>query len=119
MAGIGSTNSFAANAPPCGRSGRGAEDLRSFSRRNQGCVWELEQLLIEIPLNRVLFAVDETTDQQFLEEKLQEMEPGPARFTESTGIESDVSAVPCAVIGGSGGGLAGEEAVRDRHSTPA
>ena len=46
-------------------------DLRSFSPRNQGCLWELEQLLIGTPLERVLFVVDETTDQPFLADKLQ------------------------------------------------
>lgn len=46
-------------------------NLRSFSPRNHGCLWELEQLLIGTPLDRVLFVVDETTDQTFLEEQLQ------------------------------------------------
>jgi hypothetical protein len=46
-------------------------DLRSFSPRNQGCLWELEQLLRGVPLERVLLVTDETTDRRFLEEKLQ------------------------------------------------
>jgi len=46
-------------------------DLRSFSPRNQGCLWELQQLLNGTPLERVLFVVDETSDQTFLEDKLQ------------------------------------------------
>ena len=46
-------------------------DLRSFSPGNQGCLWELEQLLNGMPLEQVLFVVDETTDQPFLEDKLQ------------------------------------------------
>jgi len=45
-------------------------DLRSFSPRNQGCLWELEQLLTGTPLAQVLFVVDETTDQVFLKNKL-------------------------------------------------
>jgi hypothetical protein len=46
-------------------------DLRSFSPPNQGCLWELQQLLNGTPLERVLFVVDETTDQTFLEDQLQ------------------------------------------------
>ena len=46
-------------------------DLRSFSPGNQGCLWELQQLLNGTPLERVLFVVDETTDQTFLEDQLQ------------------------------------------------
>ena len=45
-------------------------DLRSFSPGNQGCLWELQQLLNGTPLERVLLVVDETTDQAFLEEQL-------------------------------------------------
>ena len=47
-------------------------DLRSFSRKNQGCMWELEQLLRGIPLERVILLLDESTDQQFLKARLQE-----------------------------------------------
>jgi len=45
-------------------------DLRSFSRANQGCLYELEQLLDRVDLERVTFLVDETTDRPFLEETL-------------------------------------------------
>ncbi|MES9862855.1 MAG: hypothetical protein ABW157_08300 [Candidatus Thiodiazotropha sp. LLP2] len=48
-------------------------DLRSFSQQNQGCLWELEQLLINVLLDRVLFVVDETTDKGFLEQQLQRL----------------------------------------------
>jgi hypothetical protein len=48
-------------------------DLRSFSPANQGCLWELEQLLNGISLERVLFVIDQTTDQPFLRNKLQEL----------------------------------------------
>jgi hypothetical protein len=41
-------------------------DLRSFSTRNQGCIYELGQLLNSVDLRRVVFLVDETTDRQFL-----------------------------------------------------
>jgi hypothetical protein len=43
-------------------------DLRSFSETNQGCLYELEQLLEAIPLPRVMFIIDHTTDQSFLEQ---------------------------------------------------
>ncbi|MFX0065858.1 MAG: hypothetical protein ACFFC7_27100, partial [Candidatus Hermodarchaeota archaeon] len=46
-------------------------DLRSFSHANHGCLYELAQLLDIVDLERVLFLVDETTDRQFLQEKLQ------------------------------------------------
>ena len=43
-------------------------DLRGFSRTNQGCLYEIGQLLAETPLERVLFMVDETTDRAFLDQ---------------------------------------------------
>ena len=48
-------------------------DLRSFSRSNHGCRYELEQLLDIVDLERVTFLVDETTDRPFLEEMLQHL----------------------------------------------
>lgn len=50
-------------------------DLRSFSRSNQGCLYELEQLLNIVPLERVVLLVDDTTDLPFLEEMLQRLWP--------------------------------------------
>lgn len=47
-------------------------DLRSFSPANQGCVFELEQLLAHVPLEQVVFLIDESTDAAFLERTLQE-----------------------------------------------
>lgn len=41
-------------------------DLRSFSPANQGCTYELAQLLNSVPLGQVLFLVDTTTDEAFL-----------------------------------------------------
>ena len=41
-------------------------DLRSFSDRNQGCIYELGQLLNSVDLRRVVFLVDDTTDRRFL-----------------------------------------------------
>lgn len=48
-------------------------DLRSFSPANQGCSWELEQLVVRVPLERVVFIIDETTDRSFLESKAREL----------------------------------------------
>ena len=47
-------------------------DLRSFSPSNQGCIFELQQLLKTVPLDRVVFLIDDTTDRAFLERMLQE-----------------------------------------------
>ncbi|PLX73220.1 MAG: hypothetical protein C0607_14205 [Azoarcus sp.] len=45
-------------------------DLRSFSAANQGCQYELQQLIDIVPLDRVLFLVDASTDKAFLERSL-------------------------------------------------
>jgi hypothetical protein len=41
-------------------------DLRGFAPQHQGCVYEIRELMNEIPLERVLFVVDATTDEAFL-----------------------------------------------------
>ena len=46
-------------------------DLRSFSPSNQGCLYELEQLLVSVPLDRIVFLIDDSTDHAFLERALQ------------------------------------------------
>lgn len=48
-------------------------DLRSFSRSNQGCLYEIGALLESVQLDRVLFVIDQTTDRAFLEESLQRL----------------------------------------------
>jgi len=48
-------------------------DLRSFSPANQGCIFELGRLVDSVDLNRVVFLVDNTTDQEFLESTLQRL----------------------------------------------
>jgi hypothetical protein len=45
-------------------------DLRSFSAANQGCAWELQQLVDFVPLERVVFVIDDSTDHRFLERAL-------------------------------------------------
>jgi hypothetical protein len=48
-------------------------DLRSFSPSNQGCVYELEQILQSVHLRRVVFVADSSTDRTFLEQTLQRL----------------------------------------------
>ena len=43
-------------------------DLRGFSRGNRGCLFEIEELLEVVALDRILFVVDHTTDETFLAE---------------------------------------------------
>jgi hypothetical protein len=43
-------------------------DLRGFSRRNAGCVFEIGELFRLVPLDRVLFIVDRETDSAFLDQ---------------------------------------------------
>jgi hypothetical protein len=45
-------------------------DLRGFSRANQGCLFEIGELLNVVPLDRVVFVVDASTDEAFLREAL-------------------------------------------------
>lgn len=47
-------------------------DLRSFTASNQGCQYELQQLINIVPLTRVLYIVDDTTDLRFLHETLKQ-----------------------------------------------
>ena len=63
-------------------------DLRSFSRNNQGCLYELEQILNSITLERVAFVVDRTTDLLFLEEKIQELWQDVAADSPNRQLES-------------------------------
>jgi hypothetical protein len=46
-------------------------DLRGFTRSNQGCVFELHELLDSVQLEHFLLVVDDTTDEAFLSEILQ------------------------------------------------
>lgn len=66
-------------------------DLRSFSPDNQGCQYELEQLIDIVDLARVVLIVDETTDRPFLEDTLQELWRGVA--SDSPNL---LAAAPCA-----------------------
>lgn len=53
-------------------------DLRSFSRENQGCLFELGELLNSVDLRRVVFIIDSTTDRRFLETALADLWSGVA-----------------------------------------
>ena len=48
-------------------------DIRSFSRQNSGCVYELEQLLNIADLSRTVFLVDELSSRTFLEKPLSDL----------------------------------------------
>jgi hypothetical protein len=41
-------------------------DVRSFSQQNQGCVFELEQLLLRLPTEAIVLVVDKSADLQLL-----------------------------------------------------
>ena len=47
-------------------------DLRGFARANQGCVYELHELLDAVALKNFLLVVDATTDEGFLTEVLRQ-----------------------------------------------
>lgn len=46
-------------------------DLRGFSAQNAGCVFEISELINVVPLGRVLFITDDTTDEPFLRQVVQ------------------------------------------------
>jgi hypothetical protein len=45
-------------------------DLRSFSRSNAGCIFELEQIVLRVPADRIVLVCDKTTDLRLLGEVL-------------------------------------------------
>ena len=47
-------------------------DLRSFAQNNAGCVFEIKELLNSVPLERLVFVVDGTTDKRFMKQTLEE-----------------------------------------------
>jgi hypothetical protein len=46
-------------------------DLRGFSQNNAGCVFEINELFNLVPLRRVVFVIDDSTDQQFMRNTMQ------------------------------------------------
>ncbi|MDO8847099.1 MAG: hypothetical protein Q7W51_01750 [Coriobacteriia bacterium] len=51
-------------------------DLRGFTPANRGCAYEIGELLQGVPLGRVVFAVDGTTDRLFLDALFEEIRTG-------------------------------------------
>ena len=47
-------------------------DLRGFSRSNAGCIFEITELFNLVPLQRLVFIVDSSTDQSFMRETMQQ-----------------------------------------------
>lgn len=47
-------------------------DLRGFSSENAGCLFEINELINVVPLERVKFIIDDTTDEKFLLRSVQE-----------------------------------------------
>jgi len=47
-------------------------DLRSLTETNAGCIFEIKALLNAMPLERLVFIVDDTTDKNFLNQTVQE-----------------------------------------------
>jgi hypothetical protein len=47
-------------------------DLRGFSQQNSGCTFEIHELVNVLPLQRVVFAIDQSTDQTFMRATMQQ-----------------------------------------------
>ena len=47
-------------------------DLRGFSSQNAGCIFEISELINTVPLGRVLFIIDDTTEELFLRQVMQQ-----------------------------------------------
>ena len=47
-------------------------DLRCFSYSNDGCIFEIQELLNAVPPQRVIFVTDTTSDKNFFAEVLQD-----------------------------------------------
>ena len=60
-------------------------DLRGFSRQNTGCVFELRELALMVPLERVVFVVDRRTDENLLAETLGDCRAGVYRLDSMNG----------------------------------
>jgi hypothetical protein len=46
-------------------------DLRGFMSKHRGCIFEIEQLIASVPLQRIVLLVDRSTDVPFLEQILE------------------------------------------------
>jgi hypothetical protein len=48
-------------------------DLRPFTAERKGCIFELGALIDEVPLNRVVLLIDQTTDEPLLRQTLADL----------------------------------------------
>jgi hypothetical protein len=64
-------------------------DLRGFSPQNRGVAFEINEVVNVVPLERVVFVVDDTTDERFLEQTVQEswdqMRPASPNWASTSG----------------------------------
>ena len=47
-------------------------DLRGFSQSNAGCVFEIHELFNLVPLERIVFVIDQSTDQNFMRRTMEQ-----------------------------------------------
>ncbi|HEY8186136.1 MAG TPA: hypothetical protein VIF64_08710 [Pyrinomonadaceae bacterium] len=47
-------------------------DLRGFTSQNRGCIFEVNELINVAPMGRVIFIIDDTTDEHFLLENVRQ-----------------------------------------------
>jgi hypothetical protein len=47
-------------------------DLRGFSQANAGCVFEIHELFNLVPLERIVFVIDDSTDQEFMRRTMEQ-----------------------------------------------
>ena len=64
-------------------------DLRSFSPGNDGCVFEIKALLNAVPLERLLFVIDATTDKVFLNRTLAQACRELSSASPNVGLQSE------------------------------
>jgi hypothetical protein len=67
-------------------------DLRGFSSQNAGCIFEINELINLMPLGRVVFIIDGSTDEAFLHQVLQQaweqMSPASPNRLQNSGAPS-------------------------------
>lgn len=67
-------------------------DLRNFSGKNAGCLHELRHLVCFVPLRRCVLVVDETTDQAFLHQTLEDAwQAMPEQSPNSSALSPEVN----------------------------
>jgi hypothetical protein len=48
-------------------------DVRGFSSQNAGCIFEINELIDMMPLDQVVFIIDQTSDEAFLRQTIQHL----------------------------------------------